>query len=604
MTKTEAQQCSYKWILPKDCLTTKDSVRADHASITFYHRNPEHTVFDFAVEQQGLQAVRTELYNPIRNLTFGGRMTGDFIYSGIHQGNYMDTPYTAWEYISRRSSRNHFLQITLHAGQEEPELWESRLKQTMERVNRRQDKSVSQKWWNAYWERSFIRLPDNVRTVQTNDTLSIAYAKAFRNYTLFRYMLGCNAHSAWPTKFNGGLFTFDPRSVDGKIPFTPDFRRWGGGTHTAQNQRLVYWAMLKNGDSDLMKPQFDYYLRILPVAEARSRIYWGHSGGCFAEQIENFGLPNPAEYGNKRPPYFDPGVEYNAWLEYEWDTVLEFCLMILETGSYAGADVTPYFPLIESALTFFDEHYRFLARHRGRRELDGEGKLVLFPGSACETYKMAYNASSTVAALRSVLQKYGRKDDMLQRIPGIPLHTIDGKEMIAPARLWERVNNTETPQLYPVFPWRIYGVGKEGLEIARNTYLHDVDACKFRSHIGWKQDNIWAACLGLTEEAERLTLMKLADGPYRFPAFWGPGYDWSPDHNWGGSGMIGLQEMLLQEADGKLLLLPAWDRRRDVHFRLHAPGKTVVELELKGGEVTRLSVTPREREKDIVLFTR
>ena len=43
--------------------------------------------------------------------------------------------------------------------------------------------------------------------------------------------------------------------------------------------------------------------------------------------------------------------------------------------------------------------------------------------------------------------------------------------MIAPAQAWERVNNIETPQLYAVFPWRMYGVGKEGLEIARNTYL-------------------------------------------------------------------------------------------------------------------------------------
>jgi lysyl-tRNA synthetase class 2 len=112
---------------------------------------------------------------------------------------------------------------------------------------------------------------------------------------------------------------------------------------------------------------------------------------------------------------------------------------------------------------------------------------------------MAYNPSSTIAALRSVLQTYGRKPDMLARIPEIPLRIVDGKEMIAPAQAWERVNNIETPQLYAVFPWRMYGVGKEGLEIARNTYLYDPDAQKFRSHIGWKQDNIWAACLGMTK---------------------------------------------------------------------------------------------------------
>jgi hypothetical protein len=47
-------------------------------------------------------------------------------------------------------------------------------------------------------------------------------------------------------------------------------------------------------------------------------------------------LPNSAEYGWKRPAGFDKGVEYNAWLEYTWDTVFEFCLMMLETERYEG----------------------------------------------------------------------------------------------------------------------------------------------------------------------------------------------------------------------------------------------------------------------------
>lgn len=118
-----------------------------------------------------------------------------------------------------------------------------------------------------------------------------------RNYTLFRYMLGCNAYGKWPTKFNGGLFTFDPAYVDKRYPFTPDFRRWGGGTFTAQNQRLVYWGMVKSGDYDMLRTQLDFYKRILPTAMLRVRTYWGHGGANFTEQIENFGLSNIDEYG-------------------------------------------------------------------------------------------------------------------------------------------------------------------------------------------------------------------------------------------------------------------------------------------------------------------
>lgn len=573
MDKKEGQQCSYKWTVTKATPTRRDVVERGANACTFFHHNPQQTVFDGVVSQQGLDSLKHTLYNPIANLTFGGRLSG----------------------LDGKEKKRHHFTIVMADTQQGVEAWRQMIDQTASKIRLAEDKKASRKWWNGFWQRSYIHSDGEAATLT-------------RNYTLFRYLLGCNAHSTWPTKFNGGLFTFDPAQVDSTYQYTPDFRRWGGGTHTAQNQRLVYWPMLATGDYDLMLSQFEFYRRILPTAEARTRAYWGHEGACFAEQIENFGLPNPAEYGSKRPASFDKGVEYNAWLEYEWDTALEFCQMILDAHRYSGMDITVYHPLILSTLKFFDEHYRYLARQRGRKELDGQGHLVIYPGSGCETYKMAYNPASTVAALRSVLTAYIAEVDssadvkaMLSRVPDIPLRTIDGHEMIAPAITWERVNNVETPQLYPVFPWKQYGVGRPQIEQAINTYLYDPDAQKFRSSTGWKQDNIWAACLGLTDEAYRLTCEKLADGKHRFPAFWGPGYDWTPDHNWGGSGMLGLQYMLLQETDDKLLLFPAWPLDKDISFRLHAKGNTIVEADLRDGKVIRLSVTPKERLADVVM---
>ena len=106
-----------------------------------------------------------------------------------------------------------------------------------------------------------------------------------------------------------------------------------------------------------------------------------------------------------------------------------------------------------------------------------------------------------------------------------------------------------------------------------------------RSSKGWKQDNIWAACLGLTEEARRLNIEKFADGPYRFPAFWESGFDWAPDHNRGGSAMIGLQEMLLQETpDGTPILFPAWPKEWNVSFRLFTSNGEVVEASIVNGK--------------------
>lgn len=589
--KKEGDQNSYKWAIPIGLLTSKDTVLASGNSVTFFHQNTEKTIFDVTVEQQGLDCVKSQLYNPLANLISGGKMWGENLqFTGTEKGIYAGTDFQAWIFRSTKPSKKQQLTIALETSQAcTMAYWETSLNKTIAIINPKIDCKKSISWWNEFWNRSFIQIGGEA-------------AKISRNYSLFRYMLGCNSHSQWPTRFNGGLFTFDPVFVDAGSNFTPDYRRWTGGTFTAQNQRLVYWPMLKSGDFDLMIPQFEFYNRILKNAELRSKIYWNHGGACFTEQIENFGLPNASEYGWKRPDFFDKGVEYNAWLEYSWDTALEFCQMILDTKLYNNADISKYKLLIESCVRFFDEHYRYLAQRRGRKSLDGDGKLILFPGSACETYKMTNNSTSTIAALRTVLKSLGN-DSLLKVIPEIPLRNLNGKTMISPAKTWERINNVESPQLYPVFPWRIFGVGKDSLEIAQNTYFYDSDALKFRSYIGWKQDNIFAACLGLTDEAKRLNTIKLSDGSYRFPPFWGPGFDWSPDHNWGGSGMIGLQEMLLQTTDDeKIILFPAWPHEWNVHFKLHAPQNTTVEAELKDGKVRLINVMPESRKSAIIIM--
>jgi hypothetical protein len=602
----ENNQNSYKWAPRGEVKTFKDNIAFKQNEIVFFHKNKDESVFDVTVKQQGLEANSAKLFNPLKNLVFGGSMKGtDMQATGNYTGTYLGTAYKGWKLKSNKALKSIDIAVTLHTARTPSVMeWKAGLEKTATPSNLAKAFSATKNWWKAYWERSFIVVSSRAEPLA---------AQAARNYTLFRYMLGCNAYGSYPTKFNGGLFTYDPAQLDTTLKFTPDFRNWGGGTHTAQNQRLVYWPMLKSGDADLMKPQFDFYKDLVQNAELRSEFYWGHKGASFTEQLENFGLPNPAEYGWKRPADYDKGMEYNAWLEYEWDTVLEFCMMILETESYAGKNIKAYLPLIESSLTFFDAHYTYLAKQRGSKALDANGHLVLYPGSAAETYKMTYNATSTIAALKTVLKRAleipgisaQQKTDwetMLKRIPPLSFREFDGHVTIAPAKVWERINNTESPQLYPVYPWGIYGIGRPGLDTAINTFKYDTDVLKFRSHVGWKQDNIFAARLGLTMEAAALTLQKLKDSGRRFPAFWGPGFDWVPDHNWGGSGMIGLQEMLLQTHERKIYLFPAWPKEWDAHFKLHAPYQTTVEVVLKKGRIEMLKVTPESRRKDVVVL--
>ncbi len=597
---------------PFKAVVRKDSVQFDGNRICWYHRNRDKSLFDDIVKQQDLETIKSKLTNPLKNLTFGGMMTGQNMQpAGNTRGRYADADFIGWKLQSVKQSKKQSVNIYLYT-ENSPTLadWKNSLLQIEKEEKSTRKKAFEQTlaWWAQFWQRSYIAI--NPAQPDTSKGWEVG-----RNYQLFRYQLGCNAYGKYPSKFNGGLFTYDPSYVSKNYTYPPDHRNWGGGTHTAQNQRLLYWPMIKGGDFDMMKPQFEFYRNMLNNAELRTQYYWGHKGASFTEQIEQFGLPNASEWSWDRPANAAKGVEYNNWLEYVWDTSLEFCQMILDVQKYTGQDISRYMPLIESCLVFFDEHYQQEAMSRSKQALDGNGKLILYPGSGAETYKMAYNATSTIAALQTVCKSLLALPDnylskerktyfegLLKRIPPITFREREGKKTIAPAATYARLNNVEITQLYPVYPWGIYGVGRPDLDVAINTWKYGMDRPDQKNIISWHQDAIFCACMGLTDEAKDLTIKKLKNAPRRYPTFWGPGHDWVPDHNWGGSGMIGLQEMLMQTIDRRILLFPAWPKEWNVAFKLHAPYNTIVEGELRNGKVENLKVTPEERRKDVEIF--
>jgi hypothetical protein len=598
---------------PMKAVIRKDSINYDGNSVLFYHRNRDESLFDITVKQQGLDPVKNKLWNPLKNLTFGGSMSAENMKpAGITSGKYADTEFKGWKLQSVKPSRKSHLKVYLHIENSASiKAWKDGLAK-IENEAAAVQKSAQVKtiqWWSDFWNRSYIDInPDKPNSASQEWQVG-------RNYQLFRYQLGCNAYGKYPTKFNGGLFTYDPGYVDMNLPFTPDHRNWGGGTFTAQNQRLVYYPMYKSGDFDMLPSQLNFYLQALQNAEIRTEFYWGHKGASFTEQLEQFGLPLATSWGWNRPDNFAKGVEYNYWLEYLWDTQLEFCLMMMDVERYSDEDISKYIPFIESCLTFFDEHYQKEALLRSRQALDGDGKLILYPGTGAETYKMAYNSTSTIAGLQTVLtrllelpEKYisseKRKhwEGMLKRIPAIAFRDKEGHKTISPAWTWARINNQEIPQLYPVFPYGIYGIGKPDLEVAINTWKFGTDEANQKNYISWHQDAIFCARLGLTDEAATITIKKLKDSERRFPTFWGPGHDWVPDHNWGGSGMIGLQEMLMQTEGKKIYLFPAWPKEWDVSFKLHAPYNTTIEGVLKNGNVIMVKVLPESRKDDIEIM--
>lgn len=610
---------------PGKVITYPDVVKQEEKnSVLFYHRNKnDHLLFDFLVNQQKLLSIKDQMMNPQKDLTFGGRFFGeDCISAPVNSGLYATIPYKAYPLISKLK-RSHRFYICLNTEQAaDINDWTQYLEKLCQAaLTDKQAQAKTEEWWNNFWNRSHININPS------KDITDIGYQMS-RNYTLFRYLLACNAYGSYPTKFNGGLFitdacysvgegqTFLAADTNQHWGKTPDFRMWGGGSFTAQNQRLVYWPMLKNGDFDMMPSQFNFYNHLLKNAELRTKTYWGHEGSSFTEQLENIGLPIAWNYGFEdteskpwlRPKDFDVAEIICPSNKYHYYTQLEFAYMMVKYYRYTGNDISEYIPFIKSCVAFYFEHYEQIHQKVTTYLYDETGKLVIYPSTGLETYKDALNPTDAVSGLRGLVGELTRLPEYVDtayyekqyaKLPEIKLGEIDGKCAIMPAYSWSRIHNVELPQLYPVFPYEIFGLGMDNLECGINTWK--TAPVNQKDYISWHQDGIFTARLGLTEEAKKINSLKLKDSGRRFPAFWGPGHDWVPDHNWGGSGMIGLQEMLMQTPGNKIILLPAWPKEWDVDFKLHAPENTIIECYFKDGKITSLKVTPESRKKDVVM---
>ena len=621
---------------PGKIVRTADTVAFGEGGVLFFHRNPDKKITpEVLIEQQGLESEVDHIVDDLKHRTSGGILLGEgFKPSGEGRGEYWKVPFTSFKLRGEKAVEHHRLLVATHIEQTEKlSGWKRELLEAARESSEDHDEAFARtvSWWHAFWDRSRI-----VIDTACDDPEDPGW-QAARNYQLFRYQLGGNVFGEYPTKFNGGNLTFDPVLVEKGSDYGPDWRKWGGNVFTAQNQRLLYWPLLKSGDFDAILPQFELYRKGLPGAVARVKAHFKHDGALYCEYTSVPGLAMGDGWGWKggassrqrgeEIPFGDPradglkgygdvvekGVMANPAIAYHWESQVEHAYMILEYHRFSGADITRYMPFIEQSLIFFDEHYRLRRKMRDGKELDQQGKLVFFPSTSCESYRGAKNPSDLLSGIHACLEAMLKLDDRylayrskayyrdyLARLPDLSRGEVEGDRILKPAESWGRYQNVECPQFYPLFPFNRFRLGKDDMTLFRNTWKHG----RFPKNmvISWHQDGIFFARMGMTEEAADYNARKLKNSVRRFPTFWGPGHDWVPDHNRGGSGMIGLQEMLMQTVDDRILLFPAWPAAWDVEFKLHAPGRTVVTGRLVEGEVQALKVTPGRRREDVIMM--
>ncbi|MEX2567573.1 MAG: DUF5703 domain-containing protein [Cyclobacteriaceae bacterium] len=616
--------CNYSgW--PDDVYVYPDHFNPSKNEMLFYHRmKEEKNVFNLQVEQQELTEIKDQLFDPMTNLTFGGIMKGENLnYVSETTGEYAQTPFKGWKYETSEPVKKMKFKIFTHIKQTETiEAWNNEL-QTMinEDISDKKAWNDNILWWNNFWQRSII-------VINSEKGAGDHGWEIGKNYNLFRYMLVSGFFANEPTLFNGGVLTFDPgyESDDDRFGqgFTPDQRRWGAAL-TAQNMRLVVWPMLKNGDFDGILPAFDFYKNTLKTTGGKVKHYWGHDGCCCEEQTSITGLLGLSQFGYNderviplrfRPADYETGVSGHPGIGKLYESQLEYAWMMLEYYDFTGNDISEYIPFIEQAVIFYDEHYRMRNKQRTGSELDEKGKLVIYPSNTLEGHTNCKNPTSVIAGLTAVLNglqalpdslqskaKKARWRSILSVLPEYPVNKKNGNKYLKPADDYEH-SHSHTPEMYPLYPYQLHGLGMDNLELMRNTFLKGniSEQERMNDKEGWYQGVIHFARLGMADEAQKTLHHKLGDGPFRFPGFSVGKPDHSPDHNRSGTGMIGLQEMLLQTHDGKLHMFPAWPKDWDVEFKLHAPKKTIISGNLINGELMDLKITPERRNEDLILY--
>ena len=166
--------------------------------------------------------------------------------------------------------------------------------------------------------------------------------------------------------------------------------------------------------------------------------------------------------------------------------------------------------------------------------------------------------------------------------------------MLAPADKFANKMNVENPEVYAVFPFKLITMHKPEKALGVEAVIHREE----RGNMGWRHEDIVMAYLGLADSARNYLTgrVKNYDKNSRYPAFWGPNFDWTPDQCHGGVIMKTLQAMVMQTEGDSIFLFPAWPVNWDVDFRLHAPGNTVVDAEIRNGKIKIHEVNPPEKE--------
>ena len=606
---------------------TQDVLVERKNSLVWYFAVGDRSVYPTEMKFYGVEEMIQEYPDPYRFNTFG---------------NLLESPDLKLKDGQLQGSGKRF-DIRIHAQSEQIadiDKWIKKLEeQSSKGTDAKEEWLAHNGWWNDFWNKSWITISDNTlpfadreqfdgEGYRTHREEKDKGALVAQNYNVFRYLMACQSRGQNQAKFNGGLFTqplrfsaADDWNIE-RLTFifendsfklsSEDYRDWGR-RYTFQNQRLLYWPLFMSGDLDLTLPFFNFYNNVLPIRRAITKDWFGHEGAYYRENIE----PTGGERDNGlwdgsaecKPPKTKPGENDGSgyYHSYYFTSGLEIVTMMLEYARYSKDQVfieETLVPFAREILLFFDRHY---AR-------DENGKLKLDPAMVLETFWIAVNPAPDIAGLHYCIDgmlelNAGTEADIASwkllksELPEVPMQTIDGRTAIAPAEEYSKKMNAENGELYPVFPFNLYGIGHGTEDVVEWTMKHRtvVNAFDFKC---WTQDQIHWAYAGNANEAQAGLIERFshASPQCRFPVYGVRMPDSNPDFDHFGSGSTALQRMLVQEVGDRIILLPAWPASWDTDFKLHLGKQTTISGKVVKGELTNWTISPEYRKGDVEIY--
>jgi len=470
-------------------------------------------------------------------------------------------------------------------------------------------------WWNSFWRHSQVVIHDPTGRMTK-------YQAAF---DLYRYYLACCASDRreTPVRFQIDLFRYHTR-----------FNDWMVGLICAVEQYQSFYGALRTGDWEALRGLGRFYENNLSQYRDFAHQRYGLRGARIPMWSKPQILRPATPTTTDAPPSGAPNVAYNG--ENPAGALWILALLadyVATSGDTAYADRT-LLPLAEELVDFVLLSYP-------QRE---NGKMVIAPCNAGETWQGVRDPSEMVCALRTALPRLialGRSrnwkaglvaqwEQMAAETPDIPLGRfryegptvkpgiLPGDQLVPAADMsncqayelpwsggkqWYELNGQQT-EMYAVWPARL---------VLRDAAQRDSALRSYRDRLwknkrdGWNLDVVCAACLGLHDDVAQwhdqhfdwtfvlpcgLARETAQENPQQ------PGLPECPSLQGMGTGVIPILEMLLQDYPDEIIVLPCWPEDTAVDFTLYSPYAGRVEVQYRPGSTLRVAT-----QRDITVRT-